>query len=86
MWGDRVMPDLGLALDPMAPVFIGLGQRVKVGRPGFQVLQWSRLSWQPPERTAQVRKIGNTFDPLTWSVFLRGFSRGVVGFRKRDLP
>ena len=56
-------------LDPMAPVFIGLGQRVKVARPSRQVPQWWRLSWQPPERTAQVRKIDNTFDPLTWSIF-----------------
>ena len=72
--------------DPMTPVFIELGQRVKVARPSRQVPQWWRLSWQPPERTAQVRKIGNTFDPLTWSAFLRGFSRGGVGFRKRDLP
>ena len=72
--------------DPMTPVFIGLGQRVKVARPSRQVPQWWRLSWQPPERTAQVRKIGNTFDPLTWSVFYRGFSRGGVGFRRHDLP
>ena len=80
------MPTPVPCLDPMTPVFIGLGQRVKVARPSRQVPQWWRLSWQPPEQTAQVRKIGNTFDPLTWSVFLRGFSRGVVGFRKRDLP
>lgn len=59
--------------DPMTPVFIGLGQRVKVARPSRQEPQWWRLSWQPPERTAQVRKIGNTFDPLTWSVFPRVF-------------
>lgn len=63
------MPTPVPSLDPMAPVFIGLGQRVKVARPSRQVSQWWRLSWQPPERTAQVRKIGNTFDPLTWSFF-----------------
>ena len=80
------MPTPVPCLDPMAPVFIGLGQRVKVARPSRQVPQWWRLSWQPPERTAQVRKIGNTFDPLTWSVFLRGFPRDEGGFRKRDLP
>ena len=80
------MPTPVPCLDPMAPVFIGLGQRVKVARPSRQVSQWWRLSWQPPERTAQVRKIGNTFDPLTWSVFLRGFSRGGVGFSGFDLP
>ena len=67
------MPTPVPCLDPMAPVFIGLGQRVKVARPSRQVPQWWRLSWQPPERTAQVRKIGNTFDPLTWSVFYRVF-------------
>ena len=80
------MPTPVPCLDPMAPVFIGLGQRVKVARPSRQGSQWWRLSWQPPERTAQVRKIGNTFDPLTWSVFYRGFSRGGVGFRRHDLP
>ena len=82
------MPTPVPCLDPMAPVFIGLGQRVKVARPSRQVPQWWRLSWQPPERTAQVRKIGNTFDPLTWSVFLRGFSRaglGSVGLTCLDL-
>ena len=63
------MPTPVPSLDPMAPVFIGLGQRVKVARPSRQVSQWWRLSWQPTERTAQVRKIDNTFDPLTWSIF-----------------
>ena len=72
--------------DPMTPVFIELGQRVKVARPSRQVPQWWRLSWLPPERTAQVRKIDNTLDPLTCSAFLQGFSRGGVGLRRRDLP
>ena len=80
------MPTPVPCLDPMAPVFIGLGQRVKVARPSRQVPQWWQSSWQPPVRTAQVRKFGNTFDPLTWSVFLRGFSRDGVGFSRADLP
>ena len=67
------MPTPVPCLDPMAPVFIGLGQRVKVARPSRQVPQWWRLSWQPPERTAQVRKIDNTLDPLTCAHFSRVF-------------
>ena len=67
------MPTPVPCLDPMAPVFIGLGQRVKVARPSRQVPQWWRLSWLPPERTAQVRKIDNTLDPLTCAHFSRVF-------------
>lgn len=86
MRGDRVMPDLGKTLDPMAPVVFRLGQRVRVARRSFQVADRWLPSRQEPVLTTQVREFGNNPDPMTWSAFFRGFSKDGVGFGRADLP
>ena len=69
--GHGVDPNLIEATQAVSRAFFALplADKLKVARPSRQVPQWWRLSWQPTERTAQVRKIDNTFDPLTWSIF-----------------